>query len=187
MTTGVGGIALAQTRGRYDQRVQRTRIWERESVLKIRVALLAATGALALPSPALAAANYHIVKPSISTVAHIRKDTAYSLSRHKSTTHFTFRRVRVLKLGRRLSNGTTMFFAGITRPTHVHPQVIMVYGTGGYYIGRSPNTFGWALSDYGTHVPYSKVVPFGRSKIRVFTTPGLSKAGFRALTSAVEG
>ena len=80
-----------------------------------------------------------------------------------------------------------MFFAGITRPTHVHPQVIMVYGTGGYYIGRSPITFGWVLSDYGTHVPYSKVVPVGRSKIRVFTTPGLSKAGFRALTSAVDG
>ena len=72
-----------------------------------------------------------------------------------------------------------MFFAAVTRRTHVHPRVIMVYGTGGYYIGRSPNTFGWALSHYGTHAPYSKVVPFGRSKIRVFTTPGPLKAGFK--------
>jgi hypothetical protein len=149
--------------------------------------MLAATWALTLPSSALAAAKFHIVRPSIGTVAHIRKDTAYSLSKRRSATHFAFRRVRVLKLGHRLSNGTTMFFAAVTRPTHVHPRVIMVYGTGGYYIGRSPNTFGWALSDYGTHVPYSKVVPFGRSKIRVFTTTGLSKAGFNALTRAVEG
>jgi hypothetical protein len=115
--------------------------WILGSTLRTCLAILAPTGALTLPSSALAAANYHIVSPSIGTVAHIKKDIAYSFNNGRSATRFAFRRVRVLKLGHRLSNGTTMFFAAVTRPTHAHPRVVMIYGTGGYYVGRFPNIF----------------------------------------------
>lgn len=89
---------------------------------------------------------------------HSAQDIAYSFTNDGHATHYTLRRVRVLKLAHRLSNGTTIFFAVVTRSTHGHSQVITIYGTGGYYSGRAPHAFSWALSDYGTDVHYSKVL-----------------------------
>jgi hypothetical protein len=78
-----------------------------------------------------------------------------------------------------------MFFAAVTNATHAHRHPIVIYGTGGYYVGRAPDALSWALSDYGADVGYSKIVQVGASKVRVFTTPGLSVADFHALARAV--